>query len=898
MPKTSTKLASYEAKRNRARTNEPFGPEPSYSGGPTLGGAFVVHLHDARRRHWDLRLELGGVLKSFAVPRGPSLDPGDKRLAVETEDHPIEYLDFEAVIPEGNYGAGAMIVWDRGRVRYLEGSGEDGVARGKIDFELVGYKLRGRFGLVLTGEEGRRRQKPAGGPKGAQSKARTPALDAHGEAVLPGDAQREWLLLKKPDAHVKKSSIVDDEPRSVLSGLTVEELAESTTVVRQLALRAEKLGAKSGVVDGRSLSPMLCANTEGPIDRSGWVYELKLDGFRMIAEKRDEDAALFFRKLGSANAVFPEIVRAVRALAPHRVVLDGEIVAFDDKGRPSFQRLQGRMQAPKPRKLDFSWAETPVTYVVFDLLALESFDLRPLPLIARKALLSELIKGKGAIRVLDHIADDGRPLLEFCKRERLEGLVAKRADSAYVAGPRRTGDWVKVKCERDDEFVVIGFTRGEGTRDRLGALDVASYDRGELIVRGKVGSGLDERDIDALVRRLSAIVIDGSPARGELEPAPRGRTFVQPRVVVSVRYGGWTEDARLRHPVFRGIRDDVAPTDCTAAPHLEPSWTDEASDAANHDSAAKEVLPAPHPSLSRVPITNPKKIFWPDDRLAKKDLCDYYLRVAPTVLPYLYNRPVVLVRYPDGIAGKSFYQWNVPVGTPSWVKTITIRRDEDENREVQCFLVNDSDTLLYIANLGCIPIHVLAARSASLEACDFITFDFDIGSSPIAHAVELALSLRGLLTEIGLSGYPKTSGQSGLHVLVPMGPGVSFPTARALVELLGRLLEGRHRAIGTMERRVNQRGQRVYIDTGQTGRSRTIVAPYSVRAHKGATVSTPLAWDEVGATLTPTRWSMLSVPSRIEERGDPMRPLLDDRPDVARAVARLEAILKNESKRA
>jgi bifunctional non-homologous end joining protein LigD len=885
LPKVSQKLSSYEAKRDRARTNEPFGPEPAFSGTPTLGGAFVVHLHDARRRHWDLRLELGGVLRSFAIPRGPSLDPADKRLAVETEDHPIEYLDFEAVIPEGNYGAGPMIVWDRGRVRYLEGSGEDGVSRGKIDFELVGYKLRGRFGLVLTGEEGRRRQK--GGTQ-----------DPHEDAHHEDKSQREWLLLKKPDAYAKKGSIVDDEPRSVLSGLTVEELRESVDVSKRLEARAEALGAKPGALDGGRLVPMLCTSTEVPADRPGFVYELKLDGFRIIADKRGEDAALFFRKLGSANAVFPEIVRAVRALAPDRIVLDGEIVAFDDAGRPSFQRLLGRMQAPKPRKLDFSWAESPVMYIVFDLLGIGPFDLRPLPLVARKELLAELIKGKGAIRVLDHLVDDGRPLYEFCKRERLEGMVAKRADSAYVPGPRRTGDWVKVKCERDDEFVVIGFTGGEGTRGRLGALDLGGYSDGELVVRGKVGSGLDEQSIEQLLSRLTPLVTDSTQAKGEFEPAPRGRTFVRPEVVVNVRFGGWTDDGRLRHAVFRGIRDDVAPSDCKAGPHTEPAWADALPGPDEPSTAAlTEQASAPPPQPSRVQITNPKKIFWPDDQLTKKDLCDYYARVAGVILPHLYDRPVVLVRYPDGISGKNFYQWNVPVGTPSWVKTITIRRDEDEGREVQCFLVNDADTLLYIANLGCIPIHMLAARSRDLATCDFITFDFDIGTSPIAHAVELALSLRGLLNELGLVGYPKTSGQSGLHVLVPMGPGVSFATARALVDLLGRLLERRHAAIGTMERRINQRANRVYIDTGQTGRSRTIVAPYSVRAHKGATVSTPLDWDEVGANLTPTRWSMLSVPARIEERGDPMRGMHDERPNVPLAARRLEALVQGDAKR-
>jgi bifunctional non-homologous end joining protein LigD len=471
---------------------------------------------------------------------------------------------------------------------------------------------------------------------------------------------------------------------------------------------------------------------------------------------------------------------------------------------------------------------------------------------------------------------------------------------------------VKVKCDRDEEFVVIGFTEGEGARQKLGALDLGTYENGELVVRGKAGSGLDDRTIDELLERLGPLTIDVTTARGEFEPTPRRRTFVKPEVVVNVRFGGWTGEGRLRHPVFRGIRDEVKPEECTAAPLAAidasgESGTNDEPPEADHDSLpgskeqgtssgsdgdSESTAPRDRSRASRVTISNPKKIFWPNDKLTKKDLCDYYMSVAGAILPHLRDRPVVLVRYPDGIAGKNFYQWNVPQGTPSWVRTITIARDEDGGSRVTCFLVNDADTLLYIANLGCIPIHVLAARTATIDHCDFITFDFDIGSSPISHAVELALSLRRLLGELGLVGYPKTSGQSGLHVLVPMGPGVTFATAKALVELIGRLLERLHAKIGTMERRIKERGQRVYIDTGQTGRSRTIVAPYSVRAHEGATVSTPLDWEEVNATLTPTRWSMLSVPARIEERGDPMRNLLAERPDVARAVVRLEAMVK------
>jgi bifunctional non-homologous end joining protein LigD len=859
LPKSSQKLAEYEAKRNRATTNEPFGAEPALSA-PTMEGAFVVHLHDATRRHYDLRLEVAGVLKSFAVPRGPSLDPADKRLAVETEDHPIEYLDFEAVIPEGNYGAGAMIVWDRGRVRYLEKPPEEGEARGKIDFELTGYKLRGRFALVLTG----------------------------GAKAEPGP-KAEWLLLKKQDRYAKPGSIADEEPRSVLSGLTVDELADGERIAKAVEQRAAELGAEERSIDTAHTEPMLCANTEAPHRRAGWIYELKLDGGRILADKQGGAVSLFYRRSRSATQDFPEVVRAVKALPCPRVVLDGEVVLFDENGRPSFQNLSGRFHLSKAHDALIQSMKAPVAYLVFDLLSIGSRDVRALPLATRKSLLRDLVKGRGVVRVLDHLEEDGRPLYEFCRKERLEGMVAKRADSKYVAGPRRTGDWVKIKCERDDEFVVIGWTGGEGIRAGMGALDLASFDEnGTLVARGKVGSGLDERSIDQLLERLRPLVTASSPAQGDLEPAPRGRTFVRPEIVVSVRYIGWTGEARLRHPVFRGIRPDVPPAECRAAPHDDPG-----SSAAPEEPAPLPEAPAKapnEPAPRRVQLTNPKKIFWPDDGLTKKHMFDYYERISETLLPYLYDRPVVLVRYPDGIAGKNFYQWNVPVGTPSWIRTVTIRRDEDD-REVNGFLVNDLDTLLYIANLGCIPIHILAARSATLKSCDFITFDFDIGELPVAHAVTLARTLRELLDEIGLRGYPKTSGQSGLHVLVPMGPGVTFDTARALVDLLGKLLEGRHPTLGTMERRINQRGQRVYIDTGQTGRSRTIVAPYSVRAQKGATVSTPLDWDEVEPGLSPSFWSMASVPERVASRGDPMRTMLSERPDVGRAVQRLGAML-------
>jgi bifunctional non-homologous end joining protein LigD len=888
LPNSSQKLSLYTAKRNPTTTNEPFGPEPAYSGEST-SGAFVVHLHDARRRHYDLRLEVGGVLKSFAVPRGPSLSPLDRRLAVETEDHPMDYLMFEAVIPAGNYGAGPMIVWDSGTVRYLGGSAELGLLQGKLDFELTGHKLRGRFALART-------RKTSGSAESA----------VHDEGER---GAREWLLLKKGDAHARDTAITEEAPRSVLSGLTVDELRDRPAQINQLERRAEETGAPRAEVDASQLSPMLCASAEQAVDRPDFLYELKLDGFRIVAEKRDSKAELYYRGRGPASAAFPEVVRAIQALPARRLVLDGELICLDERGRPSFERLLGRTGLGPRSRATSARGPSAVRYVVFDLLALGPFDLRRLPLMKRKDLLAQLVRGQGTLRALEHVMGSSRALLEFCAREELEGIVAKRANSAYVAGPRRSGDWIKVKRVRDEEFVVVGMTRGSGARAALGALDVAYYRDGSWLLCGRVGSGLDERSVDQLLARLGPLVSPTATAIGEPEPAPRGRSWLQPLVVVAVRFSGFTDQGRLRHAVFRGIRDEVPATDCVTGPKTladAPVSSDPIvrADAADDVTGKADAAPAPlrvpaqHEGIhKRVVVSNPKKTFWPDSQLTKRDLCDYYERIGPVLLPHLEDRPVVLVRYPDGIAGKSFYQWNVPRGTPSWVKTIEVARDEEGESRVQCFLINDPETLLYIANLGCIPIHVLAARAGSLDRCDFLTFDFDIGEQPFAHAVELCLALRALLSELGLTGYPKTSGQSGLHVLVPLGAGIPFPVARVLIELLGRMLEQRHARTATMERRIQERGARVYIDTGQTGRSRTIVSPYSVRAQPGAPVSTPLLWDEVSAELDPRGWSLTSVPGRVAQLGrDPMAGLLRDRPDVARAVELLEAKLKTDAK--
>lgn len=733
------KLGDYRRKRRPDATNEPFGDEaPESASAGTLAGAYVVHLHDATRRHYDLRLEVGGVLASFAVPHGPSLDPEAKHLAVKTEDHPLEYLEFEDVIPDKQYGAGPMIAWDRGMVEYLEGPAEQEIAAGKLHVRLRGLKLHGAFALVK---------------------------------LAKSDKGNEWLLFKKADEHASKERrIVDELPRSVFSGLTVDELARApaiaeTHVARALSLGAPRIAeADAAALVTASRSPLLVA-ASGAAGGAGWLYDAELEGVRVVAAKDGDVVTLrTFDATGAAQPVeafYPEVVRALRSLPFARVVLDGDLVVFDTTGHPSLALLAKR--APEVARGDAHRAtwRMPVVLVASDLLALGDADVRPLAIEKRRELLSAILPAIGFVRAAPPLEGALEPILAFCAEHGIGGVIAKRKGSAY--DPRATS--------------------------------------------GKK---------PAWVFAPSGI-------------APRSRAKV------------------------------------------------------DHDARSAEA------ALRKVVLSNRGKVFWPDEGYTKGDLCDYYASVADVLLPYLASRPIILVRYPDGIAGKSFFQWNVPPGMPPWVRTISFEGEEGEHK--RGFLVDDASTLLYIANLACIPLHVLAWRVAQPESADFLTIDFDVKQSELKHAITLARTLKELLDGAGLPSFPKTSGQSGLHVLVPLGRGQSFETARALADLLGRLLVERDPEIATMDRIVVRRGSKVYVDTGQTGHGRAIVAPYSVRATAGATVSTPLDWGEVDKKLDPKRFTIKTVPARLAERGDPMRGLLGAAPDVPAAVEKLSEIV-------
>ena len=752
--RAGSKLGEYQRKRRPEATNEPFGGEvPASASEGTLSGAFVMHLHDATRRHYDLRLEVDGVLASFAVPRGPSLDPDEKVLAVRTEDHPLEYLDFEDVIPPGQYGAGAMIVWDRGSVQYLEGPAAEEIANGKIHVELRGLKLRGRYALVKLA-------KPReGNARNARAK---------------GDGN-EWLLFKKADAHASKErDIAKELPCSVLSGLTVDELPSAESIGRAHAERALERGAKRLMARATrelfapSSSPLIHprGGAKAPPDAGGWLYDAELDGVRVLAAKDGDVVSLrIWTAAGAAQAIehfYPDVVRALRALPASRLVLDAELVAFDASGHPSSKLLAQR--AMQVAKLDTHRATTltPVALVAKDLLTLGDADTRNLRLDARRALLAELLPAVGVVRAAPPLEGARAPLLALCAELGVSRVVAKKSSSLYSSDPKKSA-WVSL--------------------------------------------------------------------------------------------------------------------DTTAAP--QPQLT--------IDHLAADASVARH----AVVVTNRTKVFWPDEGYSKGDLCDYYASVADAILPYLANRPVILVRYPDGVDGKSFFQWRVPHGMPPWIRTLPVGAPGEEPK--RGFLVEDAATLLYIANLGCIPVHILGSRLPRLDHADFFTIDFDVKQSSLANAVTLARRLREHLDAIGLPSFPKTSGQSGLHVLVSLGAGQSFTTARALAELLGKLLVEEFPDAATMERVVARRGARVYVDTGQTGPSRAIVAPYSVRAVPGATVSTPLAWEEVDGSLDPRAFTIKTVPERLAKHGDPMRKLLKMSPDVAQAVERLSDLVERSA---
>jgi bifunctional non-homologous end joining protein LigD len=836
------RLRAYRDKRDASRTPEPFGARTS-SGGERTGGNFVVQQHAARRMHWDLRLEVNGVLASWAVPRGPSADPKEKRLAVRTEDHPLEYADFEGIIPPGNYGAGAMIVWDRGTYHTVDGTAAaDGLTRGKLDVELHGHKLQGRWALVRT----------------------------------KGEGGKDWLLIKKGSGVTAGPELVTAHPRSVLSGLTVGELGGGTRRTGELAARAQAAGAPRHALDAAQISPMLAETATHAFSRDGWLFELKYDGVRILAGRAPTGAVtLSYRTGRDTTATFPEIARAVAYLPCDDFILDGEVVALDERGIASFELLQKRLGQTAPAAVQRAAVEIPVVMFCFDLLAVAGHDLRAVPLSVRKDLLQILVPRVGVVRFADHVEREGEALFEEINRMRLEGVVAKRAASPYRSG-HRSRDWLKIKALRTADVAIVGYLRGKGARRDLGSLMVAWRSDGELVYAGNVGTGLDATTIAALLPQLQHATRPAPAFRGTPAGPVRDHVFVEPGLVAEVRYAEVTSNGYLRQPVFLRLRADKPITECDHLPiphpHLQPL-------------PAPAPVPAPAGAQAEPRLSNLDKVFWPDEGYTKGDLVRYYEAVWPWLAPYLRDRPIVLTRYPDGITGKSFFQKNAPGFTPEWVQTFRIE-------DTDYFICNDLQTLLYVINSGCIPLHVWSARRETLDRPDWTILDLDPKGAPFQHVTAVARRIHTLLDELDVPHFVKTSGQDGLHVLVPLGAMLTHAEARAFAEVLARIVVDEQSDIATVARAVGARQGKVYVDFLQNGHGKTIAAPFSVRPRAGAPVSTPLRWQEVGGRLNPARFTIRTVPQRLRRVDDPMCRVLEVRTDIPAALAALSVRMR------
>ena len=602
----------------------------------------------------------------------------------------------------------------------------------------------------------------------------------------------------------------------------------------------------------------------------------------MLAAKAGTRATLRYRSGADATALFPEVAKALSLLPVDEALLDGELVVLDEAGRPDFQALQGRAQLQREADVEAASIASPATLFAFDLLAMGGLDLRPVALARRKGCLAALAPRLGPLRYADHVEVEGTALHQEAISRGLEGMVAKRADSPYRAG--RSPAWVKVRGTRTADLAVVGFTAPARGRTGFGALHLAARGPGGLAYAGRVGSGFDEAGLAGLSATLSAAVRP-TPAFGGAVPSGRGHRWVEPALVAEVRFKEWTRDGQLRQPVFLRLREDKAPSEADLAP-----GTGGAAPPGTADTAAPPARPAPAPR--QVVVSRPEKVFFPRDGITKGDLVAYYRAVAPWLLPHLKDRPVVLTRFPDGIDGKSFFQKDAPFGRPGWLRTVTVHSD-DADRDLALLLLDDAEGLAWVANTGTIPLHLFASRAGSLERPDWLVVDLDPKEAPFLHVVRLGQAVRALCDELGLPCFPKTSGQKGLHVLVPTGGQLTHEQARTLASLFCRVIEARHPDLGTTTRTVAERSGRVYLDALQNGRGKTVAAAYCVRPRDGAPVSTPLAWREVSSRLDPGRFTIRSVLRRLERvGGDPLAPILEARPDLLGALARLSTRLE------
>ena len=808
-------LDEYQKKRNFSHTPEPTAEENSEN-----LHRFVIQRHQARRLHYDLRLEIGGTLKSWAVPKGPSMNPADKRLAVHTEDHPITYLKFEGEIPKGNYGAGQMDIWDEGQ--FSSALSDKNLLQqyqnGDLKLQFLGKKLKGEFALVNT-KQGK---------------------DNH------------WLLIKKKDEFA--TDLIYD--------------AEAYAVKTAVAHKKGKAPKVRKLKPEDTVKPMLASTAQEIFNHPDWIYELKWDGYRLMAHVDDGKVRIYSRNGINYNSKFPKLVKDLEQI-DHQVILDGEVVIVDKNGLPDFQALQN-YDSKTPGTLRF---------YVFDMLFLNGHSMLELPLKDRKSLIPEVLEGLDHTFYCDHIEGMGMTFYKKAIDSGMEGVIAKKNDSTYAPG-YRTESWLKIKAVESEEAIICGYTDSKGAV--FGSLILGMYKEGELTYVGNCGSGFSNDQQKELLGKMESLAMESSPFAKKINLKGKTPNWIHPELICEVKFSEWTKAGALRHPVFKGLRNDKTALEVQSEVQIKTPEPPEVSGQATSNSGNLDI-----DGIS-VPFTNLGKMYWPKEKIRKYDLIEYYLQVSDTMLPYLLDRPQNLHRHPNGIQQKGFYQKDNE-SLPDWIHTTTIY-SESANKKIEYMLCQNEATLLYMVNLGCIEINPWHSKIQDLDRPDYGVIDLDPSThNTFEEVIETAQVVKEVLDLAKIEGYCKTSGSRGLHIYIPFAGTYSYKEGRDFIKLLCYFVQDRLPELTSMERAVKARKGKIYLDYLQNRRGQTIAAPYAVRPRKGATVSTPLKWDEVKSGLKITDFNIFNVPHRLSEEGDLFSSLLSKPIDMEKAIGNLNA---------
>lgn len=878
-------LRTYQQKRNFRVTPEPRGKVARSKSKLT----FVVQRHKASHLHYDFRLEIDGVLKSWAVPKGPSMNPGDKRLAMMVEDHPSSYRTFSGVIPEGNYGAGIVEIWDEGTYSDVDNSGKEdakknlraGLKKGNLKFTLYGKKLRGEFALVRLYKGGENTWLLI---KHKDEFSTGKAYDS--EQETPKNSPINKWLKENPKSNkraAKKAKGVPVKATKAKATSAVKTKAKPTTAKTETAGRKKKVHALPGETRKLSnyIAPMLAREADEPFSDPGWIYEMKWDGYRAVAEVNQSDVSLYSRNGNTFNASYPLVVDVLKQLNIN-AVLDGEIVVIDENGRSDFQMLQ-YYQTDDHVHLE---------YRVFDVLSIDGKDLTQLPLTERKAKLKQLLKRSDVVKYSDHIAENGTAFFAAAQQQQLEGIMAKKADSLYHTG-RRSAEWLKIKNTKTEDVIIAGFTEPTGSRRYFGALVLAMRDGEKLKYIGHTGTGFNTETLRDVHAKLRKFITKKSPFD---EPVKTNTpaTWVKPVFVAEVKFTERTREGSLRHPVFLRLRDDKKSKDISMKA-TQPVRKRSASktkqkqraDAAGTDSTKEKDISF---GRKKVHVTNLTKVFWPDEGITKGDVIDYYMSISKYILPFLKNRPQSLKRNPNGIRDAGFYHKDAGDEAPEFVKSVKIH-SESTNKDIDYILCNDQPTLTYLNNLGCIEINPWHSSIPKLDKPDYVVIDIDPSDgNTFDEVIEAAQVIRSVLKRGGADSYCKTSGATGLHIYIPTGKQYTYDQLKEFAHIVCILTQEQLPDTTTLERNLKKRGSKmIYLDHLQNRRGQTISSVYSLRPKEGAPVSMPVKWTEVKPGLTPQTFNIHNALKRIEKYPEAFTPILGKGIDLIKVLNKLGA---------